>query len=49
MAKSKPATTPRALLTKERIVSAGVALAQREGIESLTMRRLADELGAGVM
>jgi AcrR family transcriptional regulator len=49
MADSKPATTPRAPLSTERVLSAGVALAQREGIESLTMRRLADELGAGVM
>ena len=31
------------------MLETGVALAQREGIESLTMRRLADELGAGAM
>ena len=36
-------------LSKERVLQAAVALAQREGIEALTMRRLADELGAGAM
>jgi AcrR family transcriptional regulator len=49
MAKLQPATEPRAPLSKERVVHAAVALAQREGIESLTMRKLADELGAGAM
>jgi AcrR family transcriptional regulator len=36
-------------LSKERVLEAAVALAARDGIESLTMRRLADELGAGAM
>ena len=36
-------------LSKERVLHAAVALAARDGIESLTMRKLADELGAGVM
>jgi AcrR family transcriptional regulator len=36
-------------LSRERVLLAGVALAAREGIESLTMRRLARELGVGVM
>jgi AcrR family transcriptional regulator len=36
-------------LSRERVLLAGVALAAREGIESLTMRRLALELGVGVM
>ena len=36
-------------LSKERVLHAAVALAARDGIESLTMRRLADELGAGAM
>jgi AcrR family transcriptional regulator len=31
------------------VVQAAVALAARDGIESLSMRRLADELGAGAM
>jgi AcrR family transcriptional regulator len=49
MARPKTATEPRVQLSKGRVVSAGVALAQREGIEALTMRKLADELGAGAM
>jgi AcrR family transcriptional regulator len=36
-------------LSKERVLDAAVALAARDGIESLTMRKLADELGAGAM
>jgi AcrR family transcriptional regulator len=49
MQASEAATEPRAPLTRERILSAAVALADREGFESLTMRRLADDLGAGAM
>ncbi|MEY2534368.1 MAG: hypothetical protein QOF29_2278 [bacterium] len=36
-------------LSKERVLQAAMALAARDGIESLTMRKLADELGAGAM
>jgi AcrR family transcriptional regulator len=36
-------------LSKRRVLSAAVALADREGIEAVTMRRLAEELGAGAM
>jgi AcrR family transcriptional regulator len=36
-------------LSRERVLRAAVALAARDGIESLTMRKLADELGAGAM
>jgi AcrR family transcriptional regulator len=36
-------------LTKDKVIEAAVALADREGIEAVTMRRLADELGAGAM
>jgi AcrR family transcriptional regulator len=43
------ATEPRARLSKERVLRAAVTLAARDGIESLTMRKLADELGAGAM
>ena len=43
------ATETRTTLTKERVIQAAVTLADREGLESLTMRRLADELGAGAM
>jgi AcrR family transcriptional regulator len=49
VASAKTATEPRTPLSKERVIEAAVALAQREGIESLTMRRLAEELGAGAM
>ena len=36
-------------LSKERVLHAAVALAARDGIESLTMRKLAEELEAGAM
>jgi AcrR family transcriptional regulator len=36
-------------LSAERVLKAAVELADREGIEAVTMRRLADELGAGAM
>jgi AcrR family transcriptional regulator len=49
MGRPNPATEPRAPLSKERVLNAAVALAARDGIESLTMRHLADELGAGAM
>jgi AcrR family transcriptional regulator len=49
MARPKSATEPRAPLNKERVLHAAVALAARDGIESLTMRKLAGELGAGAM
>jgi len=49
MESREPATEPRAPLSKERVLGAAVALAARDGIESLTMRKLADELDAGAM
>jgi AcrR family transcriptional regulator len=49
MSRPESATEPRARLSKERLLQAAVALAARDGIESLTMRKLADELGAGAM
>jgi AcrR family transcriptional regulator len=49
MKRPKSATEPRVPLSKERVLRAGVELAARDGIESLTMRKLADELGAGAM
>ena len=50
MAPSETSTTEtRAPLTRERVLRAAVELADREGLESLTMRKLADELGAGTM
>jgi len=42
-------TDTRVRLSKERVLRAAVALADRDGIESLTMRKLADELAVGVM
>ena len=42
-------TERRALLSKERVLRAAVALADRDGIQSLTMRKLADDLGVGAM
>lgn len=49
MERPQPATEPRVPLSKERVLHAAVTLADREGLESCAMRRLADELGAGVM
>ena len=46
---SQPAAEPRARLSKERVLPAAVALADRHGLESLSMRKLADELGPGAM
>lgn len=36
-------------LTRERVLDAAMGIADREGLEALSMRRLADELGAGAM
>ena len=36
-------------LNRERVLTAAVALADRDGLDSVTMRRLADELGSGAM
>src|SRR5919107_321779 len=49
MSRPQAATERRTPLSRERVLQAAVALAAREGIESLTMRKLADELGAGAM
>ena len=49
MERPQPATEPRVPLSKERVLDAAVTLADREGLESCAMRRLADELGAGAM
>ena len=47
---SRPQTAAqRPPLSRERVLEAAVALAQRDGIESLSMRRLADDLGVGAM
>jgi AcrR family transcriptional regulator len=44
-----PARGPRQRLTLDRVVSAGVAVADRHGAAELSMRRVAHELGVGVM
>jgi AcrR family transcriptional regulator len=49
MTKSTRPRAPRGWLSKERVFAAAVDLADREGLESCAMRRLADELDAGVM
>src|SRR3954451_8126491 len=49
MNRPAPATEPRTRLSRERVLRAAVALAQRDGMESLSMRKLADEVGAGAM
>ena len=45
----RPTRGPRPGLTLDRIVAAGIALADREGIDALSMRRVAGELGVGAM
>lgn len=45
----KTGTERRTQLTRERVVAAGIELADRDGIESISMRRLAQELGVEAM
>ncbi|MGH7912865.1 MAG: TetR/AcrR family transcriptional regulator, partial [Candidatus Dormibacteraceae bacterium] len=40
---------PAPALTRERIVRAGIGIADKEGLEAVSMRRVASELGAGPM
>jgi AcrR family transcriptional regulator len=42
-------TEPREQLTEERVLRTAVALADRHGLEWLSMRKLADELGVSAM
>ncbi len=49
MERPRRATEARVPLSRERVLRAALALADREGFESLTMRKLAGELGAGAM
>lgn len=46
---ARPSRGPKPSLTLDRIVDAAIALADREGIDALSMRRVAAELGAGTM
>jgi len=45
----RPARGPRPTLTLDRVVAAATALADREGIDALSMRRVAADLGVGTM
>ena len=47
MSKQKTATKPR--LTRERIAETALAVADSEGFEAVSMRRIADELNVGTM
>jgi AcrR family transcriptional regulator len=50
MARPEPATDePRAQLSEELVLRTAVALADRHGLEWLSMRKLADELGVSAM
>jgi AcrR family transcriptional regulator len=49
MSARAPAVTNREPLTRERILRAAIELADREGIDGLSMRRLAQELGVEAM
>ncbi|WP_113699510.1 TetR/AcrR family transcriptional regulator [Nonomuraea lactucae] len=42
-------TRPRATLNRDRVLDAGIALADADGIDALTMRRLASMLGVEAM
>jgi AcrR family transcriptional regulator len=46
---SEPRSTPRTPLTRQRVLHAAVALADRNGVGSLSMRKLAQELGVEAM
>jgi AcrR family transcriptional regulator len=47
--RGKPDPGRRAQLTREQVVTAAIELADRDGIESISMRRLAQELGVEAM
>src|ERR671914_2041384 len=49
MSRAEPAIETRAPLSRERVLETAVALADRHGLEWLSMRKLADALGAGAM
>jgi AcrR family transcriptional regulator len=46
-ARKQPRRGPRRTLSVERIVEAAIRIADEEGLETLSMRRVADRLGAG--
>jgi AcrR family transcriptional regulator len=47
--RAEPGSQPRLPLSRERVLRAAIKIADQSGIVSLTMRRLADELGAEAM
>jgi AcrR family transcriptional regulator len=47
--RAEPSAEPRTPLSKERVLRAAVGLADKGGIESLSMRKLAQELGVEAM
>src|SRR3954462_10424016 len=49
MAKPASVTEPRTPLSEERVLETAVAFADRHGLEALSMRKLADELGVAAM
>jgi AcrR family transcriptional regulator len=49
MSRPEPATETRAPLSRERVLETAVTLADRHGIDWLSMRKLADELGVAAM
>ena len=49
MSSSRSATGTRRHLDRERVLRTAFALAARDGIDALTMRKLAEELGVGAM
>lgn len=46
---TEPAREPRLVLTRDRIVEAAIRLADREGLDAVSMRKLADELETSPM
>jgi AcrR family transcriptional regulator len=46
---AEPGSAPRISLSRERVLRAAVKVADERGIEALTMRRLAEDLGAEAM
>src|SRR3981081_162714 len=47
--RAEPVAEPRIRLSRDRVLRAAVDLADRGGIEGLSMRKLADELGVEAM
>jgi DNA-binding transcriptional regulator YbjK len=40
---------PRGTITRDAVVSAGLVVADRDGVEQLTIRAVADQVGAPAM